>query len=271
MAHRLRRFCLRPVHGAGPRRMSPSSPLKFRTVGFPQYGFKPRPLRASLPVLRLNAPSPTLGYTVLFLPCPWAFARLIAGRPSPSSRPPRSTGPPLRSGCHLHEPHRVYDPIRQSAAPHGFRFPAYTAGPHATDLPSFHCRAFRACRPPCAGGSTELLPLWTRPCQASPSYQRVATHTAASASDTRRVEFTTLQGSLHAAARTFASHPGLAAGCFVERAFRGIRRRMSLRSKLDGRTGNLPSRGLSPRRSRQLSWLHDKRFKGPILNASSRL
>jgi len=97
--------------------------------------------------------------------------------------------------------------------------------------------------------------------QASPSYHRVATHKAASASYARRVEITALQDSLHAAARTFASHPGLAAGCFVERAFRGIRRRTSLRSKLDGRTGNLPSQGLSPRQSRQLSWLHERSFK----------
>src|SRR5206468_1448114 len=43
-----------------------------------------RHFRVSLPVARLDAPSPTLGYVVLFLPSPWAFARLIAGRPSPS-------------------------------------------------------------------------------------------------------------------------------------------------------------------------------------------
>jgi hypothetical protein len=63
-------------------------------------------------------------------------------------------------------------------------------------------------------------------------------------------------GSLHAAARSLASHPGLASGHFVGRAFGGFRHRMPVHPRLDGRTGNLPTPGLSPGRTRQVSWLH---------------
>ena len=237
--------------------MSPSSPLKFRTAGFPQYGLKSRPFRASLPVSRLDAPSPTLGYVVLFLPSPWASARLITGSPSPS-RIGRHDPRVLRSARVLMSTSIIATTTRSAGLPRPADFTglAYTAGPVATDRPSFHCRTFRACRPPYAGGPVRVSRCRPGRCQASPCPKRVAAHNAASASDTRRCLFTTLQGSLHAAARALASHPGLASGYFVERAFRATRRRMALRSKLDGRTGNLPSPGLSPGRSRQLSWLH---------------
>jgi len=75
-------------------------------------------------------------------------------------RPPKPTGPLLRRGYAVPRPHRYYGLIRQSAAPRGFRLlRAYTTGLVASDLPSFPCRSFRACRPPYAGGPVRGFPV----------------------------------------------------------------------------------------------------------------
>lgn len=228
----------------------PAPPLKFRTAGFPQYGFKPQHFRTSLPVSRLNVPSPILGYAVLLLPSPWAFARLIAGRPSPSRidcRSPRV----LRSARVIISTSLIATTTRSASLPRPADF-AFRLIPQVfvrQTLPAFTVTpSVRAALPTPVSllcFSRSLAPQF----QASPPYHRVAAHMPASASNPKRVEFTALQGSLYAAARTFASHPGLAARCFVERALDGARHRASLRSRLDGRTGNLPSSGLSPDQS----------------------
>jgi hypothetical protein len=117
-----------------------------------------------------------------------------------------------------------------------------------------------SCRPPYAGGPTAaypfLLPQWF---QASTNFKRVAAHDYPPLPVIPDgLPFTTLQGSLHATARSFASHPGLAttrfpgpSGYIVTLAFSVLRHRRTVRIRLDGRTGNLPSCCLSQHRQRQ--------------------
>src|SRR6202521_5978156 len=50
----------------------------------------------------------------------------------------------------------------------------------------------------------------------------------------------------------------------VTPAFGAARCRTALGVRLDGRTGNLPSSGLSPDQSQQLVRLHDKPYKSPM-------
>ena len=91
--------------------------------------------------------------------------------------------------------------------------------------------------------------------QAPSNYERVATHGPASASNPRRGSLSRLHRSRHAAARAFARPSWLATTMRrsprllryrVTPAFGPARRRPGLGVRLDGRTGNLPSSGLSP-------------------------
>jgi hypothetical protein len=64
-------------------------PVSWTPSKIPYGGFSPVRLQATafqrVPSDLSFEPSfADFGYAVLFLPCPWAFARLIAGRPSPS-------------------------------------------------------------------------------------------------------------------------------------------------------------------------------------------
>ena len=58
--------------------------------------------------------------------------------------------------------------------------------------------------------------------------------------------------------------------CIVTPASDAARCRTALGVRLDGRTGNLPSSGLSPDKSQQLVRLHDSRNKLPSVASSDR-
>jgi hypothetical protein len=140
------------------------------------------------------------------------------------------------------------------------------------DLPYFRCRAVHACRRPYAGGSAPPSRFSSaRRYQASSTYQRVATHkTRLCQQSSTGLNVSTPHRSLHATARAFAKPSWLATTRYyspprlrrylVTPAFDATRRREALGARLDGRTGNLPSSGLSPDQSRQLVRLHDRRF-----------
>src|SRR4051812_22736497 len=100
----------------------PAPPLKFRTVSFPQYGFKPRPLNPALPdrppglSATSACPRPPPGLTGPSSPGdPPAFVGGVISRPA-SGRTGDRPGPRvLRSAGFVLPPHpRYYDPIRGS-------------------------------------------------------------------------------------------------------------------------------------------------------------
>ena len=262
----------------------PPPPLKFRTVGFPQYGFKASLSARACPGRDEVKPTPGMP------PSPAEFTpRLRAGtgdnlgtqpvRPeagNPARSAPRTT--PLTPGVlssgrvMLSRPSSLIRPHAPvSGAPGDFTVEAaYTPGlrwagaPEATPetFPTFPAvLSLRAADPPpvgpppppclsadrplCSGGDTRL----PRVRRGSPPT------TLASASNIRRGFVSTRHPSRDAAARAFAQPSGLApTGGHSSRllryrvppAFGAGRHRPALGGRLEGRTGNLPSSGLSP-------------------------
>ena len=142
------------------------------------------------------------------------------------------------------------------------------------DLPYFCGCAFRACCRPCSGGPPRLPIVLTRRFQASSNYHGVATHKTVSASNIRRViRFRSCIVLVMLRPARLPSPPDWLrrdeATCtsprplryIVTPAFDAARYRATLGVRLDGRTGNLPSSGLSPDKSQQLVRLHDNRNK----------
>ena len=138
------------------------------------------------------------------------------------------------------------------------------------DLPYFCGCAFRACCRPCSGGPPRLPIVLTRRFQASSNYHGVATHKTISASNIRRViRFRSCIVLVMLRPARLPSPPDWLrrdeATCtsprplryIVTPAFDAARYRATLGVRLDGRTGNLPSSGLSPDKSQQLVRLHD--------------
>jgi hypothetical protein len=141
------------------------------------------------------------------------------------------------------------------------------------DLPYFHCRALQACRRPYAGGSEGLSR-----CAYAPRYQasslcpRVATHKIPPLPATLGGDLLFRRGIVRVMLRPVClpsppdwlrlawSHVRStepSENC-VTPAVRATRCRAALGVRLDGRTGNLPSSGLTPDQLRQLVRLHDK-------------
>ena len=170
-----------------------------------------------------------------------------------------------------------YDPIRQSrrhAATsfylirNAFAVRERLGDPR--DLPYFCGCAFPACRRPCPGGPPRPPVVFTRRFQASSNYHGVATHDTVSASNIRRVirfrgcivRFMLRPARLPCPPdwlrrdEVTCSSPRLLR-YIVTPAFDAARYRTALEVRLDGRTGNLPSSGLSPDKSQQLVRLHD--------------
>ena len=273
----------------------PSSPLKFRTAGFPRYGFKaslsaptfrvraPVKLAPSMPVTlaRLSAPSPGCATTGL----PGSVSAPIAASPSRCARGLAS----LPQGSLA--PGRVmlsrsitayYDPIRRSRGHAAlsrpgrlYAAPSLCGSAEATreTFPTFAAvLSTRAADPTPAGP-------WCHPVVSTPRYQaasnlyRVATHKCpVSASNTRRVphfrrcivrvmlRLVCLPGPPDWLRRSGVSCSPLRLLRYrVIPAFDTDRRRPALGIRLDSRTENLPSSGLSPDQSQQLVRLHSDR------------
>jgi hypothetical protein len=269
----------------------PSPPLKFRTAGFPQYGFKASMSeRASLPV-RFLKPAPG----IRLRPCSLllSFARFHhRGSPGSESKTIQASTrrcaggfPSLPQGSLA--PVRVmlsrsiiayYSPMRQSrrhAATSRLRlyaapslcgsasatretFPTFTTvlSMHAADPTPVAHRVF-----PFSPHDDSRLP---RIITESPNHHPV------SASNLRRgarfrgciVCFMLRPACLPSPPgwlrrdEVICSSPRLPR-YIVTPAFGIVRRRATLGVRLDGRTGNLPSLGLSPNKSRQLVRLHN--------------
>ena len=261
----------------------PSLPLKFRTVGFPQYGFKAsmsvracrrRAELKSTPDMRSEPRclSPTFA-RVRAADTTWA---LSPTRPTPPRAAVRAVRAALPQGSLA--PARVllsraivayYDPIRQSRE-------------HATI--SQQCRLYAA--PSLCGSASatrETFPTFTAvlstraidhtpvgPSRCPVARLRSGTRlprlqseppptTSVSASNTRRekhfgaASFASCYGSRVCLALLTGSGtdgitcvPPILSEDFVTPAFGSSRHRPALGIRLDGRTGNLPSSGLSP-------------------------
>jgi hypothetical protein len=155
---------------------SPSPSLKFRTAGFPQYGFKASLSDRACPPAPVVKPAPGMPTSADSLPrsfarfrpgppawlCVRARAAASAGRCAGGLRLP--TPGVLGSGPSsiVSAPPRYYDPIRQSrrhaatSRPpplirHAFAVRERLGDPR--DLPYFPRHAVSACRRPYAGGS----------------------------------------------------------------------------------------------------------------------
>ena len=177
----------------------PSSSLKFRTVGFPQYGFKAsmsdRTYRNSVlikPVPSIPSTSSRLRRSFVHVQnrvLPGTVSRTGGRSAYRCAQGLRLATPEvLRSGpssvvsvrLRLLRPHPSVSRARSDFAAwplihRAFAVRAHLGGPR--DLPYFRCCPFHTCHRPCAGGSAEPVPLLCGPrYQASSTPERVATH-----------------------------------------------------------------------------------------------
>ena len=101
----------------------PPSPLKFRTAGFPQYGFKAGLSDGAFPPLRSLKPAPGIRDCSVGLhpPFAWLWSDILSPALSrgddPSAMPPFGLTPYPRdprsdSGCSVPIHHHLFDPIR---------------------------------------------------------------------------------------------------------------------------------------------------------------
>jgi hypothetical protein len=141
------------------------------------------------------------------------------------------------------------------------------------DLPYFRDRTLQACRRPYAGGFEVLSRCVCAPqCQTSSLCPRVATHEIPPLPATRGGDLLFRRGIVRVMLRPVCLpsppdwlRPAWSHVCSTEPsencvtpAFDAVRCRAALGVRLDGRTGNLPSSGLTPDQLRQLVRLHDK-------------
>jgi hypothetical protein len=216
----------------------PSPSLKFRTVGFPQYGFKaslsegafpsaiqvklapsmPRQARGLLPPSHASAPatSSPSGQSRHYVRVGQAHPRAAVQEVTLFTPGVLGSGPSYVVSDHLRLL-RPHPPVSQARGDftgsplirHAFAVWEHRGDPR--DVPSFPCRAFPPCRRPYAGGAAVPLPLpWdgdTRlPCDKTTSPPTPPT----SASNTGGCRLSALHRSRHAAARRFASPSWLA-------------------------------------------------------------
>jgi hypothetical protein len=271
----------------------PSPPLKFRTAGFPRYGFKASMSDETFLIGDRVKPAPGM-------PLPLGSLSSSCARLQPAENPGSESRPLRTSSCRCCRDYHVpvpqgplapvrvllsrpilayYDPIRQShrhaatsrhcrlyAAPSlcgsasaaRGTFPTFTAVPskHATDPTPVVRRAL----PLCTRADSRL----PRIINESPTTKPVA------ASNTRRgnpfrgciVRFMLRPASLPSPPDWLrhdeATYPSpCLLRYIVTPAFGVTRCQVPLGVKLDGRTGNLPSSGLAPDKSRQPVRLHN--------------
>jgi len=267
-------------------RMMPTSPspsLKFRTAGFPRYGFKASLSGRAFPNASAVKPAPGIPVCAPGLHRP--FARFHDGRADPALCPdpavlPRAAvraalvplyprGPWLRSEfcClgpssrtptpsaslagtrRLHGPAAYTPRLRCAGAPRRPTRPSLLSLSRCPCVPSTLRRWVRGPFPLCRDRDARL----PRPISESPP-----TRARLCQQFPTGFEISALHRSRHAAARMFARPSGLARtrcnhmSCTspsedrVTPAFDGVRRRAPLGVRLEGRTGNFPSSGLSP-------------------------
>ena len=271
---------------------SPLPPLKSRTVGFPQYGFKASMSdRAFLNGVSVKpAPGiPSLPFSLLP-----SFARvLLRGRPGSVSRSTQAStcrcagelllptpgalgsGPSYVVSIH-HCLIRPHAPVPQARCDFAFTlirnaFAVRERLGDPRDLPYFRLPYFPY--------MPSTLPRWstvpsrvilTRRFQASSNSYRVANHylPPLPAIPDGAFYFGAASFSLFSRPACLPSPPGwlrqdettYLSPCLlrylVTPAFGAVRHRTALGIRLDGRTGNLPSSGLSPDKLRQLVRLH---------------
>jgi len=269
----------------------PSPPLKFRTAGFPQYGFKASMSDRAFPQVHSLKPAPGIRLRPRSLLLPFARFPLRGSPGSVSGTVQASTCrcsggiPSLPQGSLA--PVRVvlsrsinayYSPMRQSRRHAATsRLHAYTQRLRCAGAPR------RPARPsllllPCCPYMPPTLPRWstvlTRYTHSDSRLPRIInespTTSPVSASYTRRgspfrgciVYFMLRPAGLLSPPvwqrrdEVICASPRLLR-YIVTPASRVIRHRITLGVKLDGRTGNLPSSGLSPDKSRQLVRLHN--------------
>ena len=281
--------------------MMPTFPLpslKFRTVGFPQYGFKASLSGASLPTRSRRTESAdtrpvrrtrdSFVITLRMRPLPTADQALSPGQVERfyvplCERPCLSTPGVLGSRSSsvvsrahgLLRPHPSVPQARDdfTALPlirRAFAVRVRLGDPR--DLPYFRYRAFQACRRPYAGGFDVLSRCSCAPrCQASSLCPRVATHEipplpAILGGDTfRRGIVRFMLRPVWFALALLTGSGGMRHVCATGPSetlslplLSSARHRAALGIRLDGRTGNLPSSGLAPDQLRQLVRLHDK-------------
>ena len=209
----------------------PSSPLKFRTVGFPQYGFKAsmsdracrnRPFVKPLPGIRSSwsrwhrsfvrvpdrvlpgSESRTAGHS--------AYRRARGVRPATPGVLGSGPSSVVSARHRLLRPHPPVSRARSAFAAwplihRAFAVRARLGDPR--DLPYFCCCTFPACHRPYAGGSAPLTRCCTGArCQASPSLERVATREVPSLpAILDGSQISALHRSRYATARAFACPP----------------------------------------------------------------
>ena len=274
----------------------PSPPLKFRTAGFPQYGFKASMSDRAFLQARSLKPAPGIRSLPRSLLLPFARFRHRRSPGSVSKTIEASTCrcagglPSLPQGALA--PVRVmlsrsinayYSPMRQShrhAATS--RLCAYTqrlrcagaprrpARPSLLSLPCFPCMLPTLPRwstvpsrytHTAVPGFLELLPSRLPTAPVSASYHRRGNPFRGCI-----VYFMLRPASLLSPPDWLRRDEVICASprllrYIVTPASSVLRRRMTLGIKLDGRTGNLPSSGLSPDKSRQLVRLHNNLAK----------
>jgi hypothetical protein len=159
---------------------SPSPPLKFRTAGFPQYGFKASMSDRAFLQARFLKPAPGIRSLPRSLLLPFArfHPRRNLGSVSKTVEvavreafPPYPRGPWLRFELCCLDPSSLTTTPCASLADtlrlhvfalirSAFAVRERLGGPR--DLPYFHCRAFPACRRPYPGGPPCLPVIPTR-------------------------------------------------------------------------------------------------------------
>jgi hypothetical protein len=238
---------------------SPSLPLKFRTAGFPQYGFKAsrsgRACRSKTSIVCVGPSSASVAEERLAL-CPSQSAH-SASRCARGHSPLYPRGPWLRLAFCCREPSsRTTTPSVSLAGTQGLHGrAAYTLRLRCAHSPRRPARPslLSPLRFPHVPSTLRRRARTTCPvaigrrCQASSSLDRVATQrVAVSASYARRTPISALHRSLYATARAFAKPSGLAATRWshvcstgpsedlVAPAFGAVRRRTALGARLDG-------------------------------------
>jgi len=257
---------------------SPPSPLKFRTVGFPQYGFKASRSDPACPARPELKPAPGIRsgprWFAMVLRAPAGYLTHTSSAASPVGQvgdvftaghaaDPR--GPWLRSGfCCLRSSSLTPTPSASLAGTARLHRSAYTRGLRCAGAPRRPARPSRLSLPVCPHVPRTLrrwgrrrFPLCSDGGTRLPRIRRGSPPTRlASASHAWRVFVTTRHPSRDAAARAVAQPSGLAptGEASLSRLLRyrvppalgAGRHRPTLGGRLDGRTGNLPSPGLSP-------------------------
>jgi hypothetical protein len=276
----------------------PSPPLKFRTVGFPQYGFKASMSDRTFPQVRFLKLAPGIRSLARSLLLP--FARFhLRGSPGSVSKTMtiqastcRCSGglPSLPQGSLA--PVRVmlsrsilayYDPMRQSRRHAATSRLRLYAAPSLCGSASATCETFPTFTTVLSMHAIDPTPVAHRvlplPFHGDSRLPRIITE---SPHHIARLCQQCLTGSPFRGCIVYVmvrpaclpSPPGWLRRdeviCssprllryIVTPAFNAVRRRATLGIRLDGRTGNLPSSGLSPDKSRQLVRLHNNLGSG---------